>query len=92
MTTALSAIPPQATATSGTGPAAPRSRRLHYALRHYPLAAIAALYLLILIGCAAAAGLVAPDNPQTQDLTHVLAVPSPAPAPPCQAARSSAGS
>jgi peptide/nickel transport system permease protein len=78
MTTALSPTPPQATATSVTGPVALHSRRLYYALRHYPLAAIAALYLLILIGCAAAAGLVAPDNPQTQDLTHVLAAPSPA--------------
>ena len=76
MTTALSAIPPQATATSVTGPAAPHSRRLRSAVRHYPVAAVAALYLLVLIGCAAAAGLVAPDNPQTQDLTHVLAVPS----------------
>jgi oligopeptide/dipeptide ABC transporter ATP-binding protein len=76
MTTALSATPPQATAASVTGPVALHSRRLRSALRHYPLAAIAAVYLLILIGCAAAAGLVAPDNPQTQDLAHVLAAPS----------------
>jgi oligopeptide/dipeptide ABC transporter ATP-binding protein len=46
-----------------------------------PLATIAALYLatlylVILVAGAAAAPVVAPDNPQVQDLRHVLATPS----------------
>ncbi len=51
-------------------------RRLRTTATRYPLAAVAAIYLLALVVAAAAARLTAPDDPQQQDLSHVLAGPS----------------
>jgi len=45
-------------------------------MRRHPLAMIAGLYLVILIVGAVLAPVVAPDNPQAQNLMHVLAGPS----------------
>jgi peptide/nickel transport system permease protein len=54
----------------------PARRRLRTTLTTYPAAAVAAIYLVALAVAAAAASLVAPQDPQQQDLSHVLAGPS----------------
>jgi peptide/nickel transport system permease protein len=51
------------------------ARRLSTVFR-YPAAAVAAIYIAVLIASAAAAPLVAPSAPEQQDLAHVLAGPS----------------
>jgi peptide/nickel transport system permease protein len=62
-------------AGSRVGP--PVSRRpLRTAFTTFPLASVAAIYVAALVVAAVAAGLVAPDDPQQQDLSHVLAGPS----------------
>jgi peptide/nickel transport system permease protein len=70
-----------ATATTDTlaaaRPGQPISRRpVRTALTRYPLASVAAVYLAVLVVAAAAAPLVAPADPEQQDLAHVLAGPS----------------
>jgi peptide/nickel transport system permease protein len=54
----------------------PPRRRLRTTLTTYPAAAAAAVYLVALAVAAAAGSLVAPHDPQQQDLSHVLAGPS----------------
>jgi peptide/nickel transport system permease protein len=64
--------------TIGRAPGRPQAtgRSVLAAITKYPMAAIAAVYLVLLVVGAAAADLVAPDNPGYQDLAHVLARPS----------------
>jgi peptide/nickel transport system permease protein len=70
-----------ATATTDTG-AQTRPRRpvIHRSARtaigSYPLATAAATYLALLVAAAIAASLVAPADPEHQDLAHVLATPA----------------
>jgi oligopeptide/dipeptide ABC transporter ATP-binding protein len=52
------------------------NRRLRTAFARHPLASLAAVYLVALVVAAAAAGIVAPDDPEQQDLSRVLAAPS----------------
>ncbi len=58
-------------------PRRPVTRRsARAAVRSYPLATAATTYLVQLVAAAAAATLVAPTDPEHQDLAHVLATPS----------------
>jgi peptide/nickel transport system permease protein len=69
-----------ATATTDTLAARVRrpvtGRQLRHAFTSHPLGGTAATYLLVLIAAAAAAAIVAPKDPEQQDLAHVLAGPS----------------
>jgi peptide/nickel transport system permease protein len=51
-------------------------RPVRAAITGYPTASVAALYLAVLVLAAAAASVVAPADPEQQDLSHVLAGPS----------------
>jgi len=73
--TAIATAPTDTLAGSHPG-RQPARRRLRTIVTTYPLAAVAAAYLLILAVAAALASLTAPQDPQLQDLSHVLAGPS----------------
>jgi peptide/nickel transport system permease protein len=73
--TALATATTETLAGSPSAAALPR-RRMRSAITGYPLASLAAVYLAALALAAAAAGIVAPDDPQQQDLSRVLAGPS----------------
>jgi oligopeptide/dipeptide ABC transporter ATP-binding protein len=73
--TAIVTAPTDSLAGSRLGRPAAR-RRLRRTLITYPMAVIATTYLVALAVAAAAASLTAPDDPEQQDLSHVLAGPS----------------
>jgi peptide/nickel transport system permease protein len=69
--------PTTADALAASRTVRPRARRrLHRTLTAHPVAAIAAIYLVALAVAAAAASVTAPEDPERQDLSHVLAGPS----------------
>ncbi|MFL6130284.1 MAG: dipeptide/oligopeptide/nickel ABC transporter permease/ATP-binding protein [Mycobacteriales bacterium] len=74
----MTAIAPATTDTlAGADLGPPVLRRpLRTAFSRFPLASVAGIYLLTLIAAAAAARLVAPQDPEEQDLAHVLTGPS----------------
>lgn len=74
MTTFASAATDPIADISARRPAVHRSVRA--AITSYPVAAVAATYLIVLVAAAAAASLIAPADPEQQDLAHVLATPS----------------
>ncbi len=73
--TAIATATTDALPGSRLGPPLPR-RSLRRAFTAYPLASVAAAYVVALVVAAAAASVVAPNDPEQQDLSHVLTGPS----------------